>query len=298
MKKIEYIARSLSRSTKNVYENYVLNAIYQKVNNPELEIKTQENMQTSAGSNYRIDMYLPQLQIAIEIDEPFHSGQKDADIKRENEIKLQAIIEGYGNRINIDRIKITKETTLEELNAQIDILVDKINEKIRQKGKEFEWIDDKKKIERIEQRGFIKINDSFSTNYEVLNLVLNKNFKGYQRGAYFFGNSAIWFPVISKYDKKEDCVSSHRTWINYYSKNKQYIYEKSNDPIKQKDKKIKADEDLKNKAERIIFAKERDSFGKPVTIFVGVYIADGWDSQEQAERWEQKEIRLNIPIKI
>ena len=44
MNKLEYVARSLANGSKKVYETYVINAIYQKVNNPELEIQTQKNI--------------------------------------------------------------------------------------------------------------------------------------------------------------------------------------------------------------------------------------------------------------
>lgn len=40
MNKLEYVARSLSRGTNKKYETYVINAIYQKVANPNLIIET------------------------------------------------------------------------------------------------------------------------------------------------------------------------------------------------------------------------------------------------------------------
>ena len=46
MEKIEYICASLSKSCKNKYENYVVNAIYNRVNNTNLEIETQKNIKT------------------------------------------------------------------------------------------------------------------------------------------------------------------------------------------------------------------------------------------------------------
>ena len=36
MDKLEYVARSLSRGTNKKYETYVINEIYQKENNPNL----------------------------------------------------------------------------------------------------------------------------------------------------------------------------------------------------------------------------------------------------------------------
>lgn len=88
MNKFEYVARSLNRSNHNPFENYVVNAIYQKISNNELEIQTQESIKLSNGYTPRIDLYLPQLKIAIEVDEGYHQNeaQKEHDIWRENVI--------------------------------------------------------------------------------------------------------------------------------------------------------------------------------------------------------------------
>ena len=73
MDKLEYVARSLSRGTKKVYETFVINAIYQKVDNLNLEIVTQKEIKLKNGYSPLIDLYLPQLKIAIEVDEGYHS---------------------------------------------------------------------------------------------------------------------------------------------------------------------------------------------------------------------------------
>lgn len=80
MDKLEYVARQLSRGTNKVYENYVINAIYQKVNNPNLKIETQKEIVLDNGYRPLIDMFLPQLNIAIEVDERQHAGQKEHDL--------------------------------------------------------------------------------------------------------------------------------------------------------------------------------------------------------------------------
>ena len=80
MDKLECVARQLSRGTNKVYENYVINAIYQKVNNPNLKIETQKEIVLDNGYRPLIDMFLPQLNIAIEVDERQHAGQKEHDL--------------------------------------------------------------------------------------------------------------------------------------------------------------------------------------------------------------------------
>jgi len=54
------------------YENYVINAIWNKLNDPELKPVSQQYIQKPDGGHYFIDLYFPQLHIGVEIDEAHH----------------------------------------------------------------------------------------------------------------------------------------------------------------------------------------------------------------------------------
>lgn len=64
--KVEYVARSLSRGTHKKYETFIINEVYSRLNNPNLEIATQQHVVTKNDGTKYIDLYFPQLKIAIE----------------------------------------------------------------------------------------------------------------------------------------------------------------------------------------------------------------------------------------
>ena len=291
MNKLEYVARSLSKGVNKPLETYVINAIYQKVNNPELEIEVQKNIITLNNEQKRIDLYLPQLHIAIEVDEPYHNteNQKQSDKNREKNIQETVLRESPQNRIIFKRIK-AHSVTLEELNLQIDNLVEEIKTAISKK-KNFKWYSEEEKIEIIKQNGQITTNDTFSTNYQIINLVYNKSLKSWQRAGY----NKIWFPVLSYLDKNYNLTATD-SWVNYFDSSRDIIFEKSTNKTKQEKKIIEAEKDKQNKIERFVFVKEKDTFGKPIKRFAGIFVADGRDEDQQAERWRKKSTILEIPI--
>ncbi len=293
MTKLEYIARSLSRGTSKKYETYVVNAIYHRINDPQLEIVTQKHV-AAENKSYYIDLYLPQFNLAIEVDEWQHAGAQHgaSDKRRELDIIEESARKSVGGRSQVGRRK-AHDVTLDELNKQIDDTVNVIKAEISRRGK-LEWLYGAEKTEMIKKRGTITTTDCFETNRDIINIVYGKNLKGYQRAGY----KDLWFPVISECDPKTHTITSRAGWINYFHpKTQTIIYEKSNDPVKQEDKKRAAVTDAANKKTRIVFIKEKDEYGTYIKRFAGVFVAGGWDEKEQAEIWKLKDSEIKIPIK-
>ena len=293
MTKLQYVAHALSRGTNKKYETYVVNAIYQKVNDPQLEIITQKRVNVIGNKNYYIDLYLPQFKLAIEVDEGHHASNDHImhDKKREREIIEKSVKDTVGNLVQIHRIEVY-DVTLDELNAKIDELVSKIKERIAECGK-IEWLFGEERIERIKAAGVITTEDTFETNREIINLVYDKNLKGYQRASY----KELWFPVISEYDIAAKKQTSRAGWINYFDTSKDVIFEKSDDPVKQTDKKSASAKDKETGKTRIVFVREKDDMGISRKRFAGVFKADGWDPYNQAEKWKKITTELCIPLK-
>lgn len=294
MNKLEYIARSLSNGSKKVYETYVINAIYQKVNNVELEIETQKYIKTFNYEKRLIDLYLPQLRMAIEVDEGYHNSdvQIANDNQREQNIVKTAFRDSNGILIEFRRIKAFG-VSLDAINKSIDELVIEIKEKIK-KFRNFKWYYGEELVDLIKKRGKITTDDCFSTNAEIINLVYDRNIKSWMKGGY----KDLWFPVLSDYDEKSNARTSRASWINYFNPSKDIIFEKSNDSNKQEWKMKYTEVDTINKATRVVFVLEKDSFGKRRKRFAGVFMADGWDDYEQAERWKKISSELEIPRKL
>ncbi len=293
--KLEQVARQLSKGTKKKAETYVVNAIYHKVNNPELQIETQKGV-NYFGKRYLIDMYLPQLKIAIEVDEFYHqnSDQQLKDKGREREIEI-AVRQTLGNNVKFIRIPADiKSISLSEINNEIDRAVEYIKNRISEKPITWEEIDS---VAVCKERGSIKSEDRFYSNLDVVNLVYGLDLKGCQRALY----KDVWFPVISrhKFDKtnNRDYTTSAHGWINEFSPDKHVLYQRTE--IDNKQEKLKADvEKRKNSHERrYVFVKEYNAFGDLYRRFAGVFEASGWDDEQDAERWDLVSVVLNIPIK-
>ncbi len=292
MNKLEYVTRSLSRGTNKKYETYVINAIYQKINNPNLVIETQKEIKLENGYHPLIDLFLPQLNIAIEVDEGYHQNehQKEHDIWRENVINQKINQYCSADHIHFIRISVTSSDTLEEVNARIDEAANFIKDRIS--NIRLHWVTDDEIREKIRKRGSIRANDCFATNYDVINEVYGKHLKGWRRAGY----KLLWFPVISDRVHEENGVklSSRATWQNWYDGTGTIIYERSTDKRVNSDKKKRAINNFDDI--RIVFAKDRDSFGKRIQRFVGVVRSDGWDDVRDAQIWRIILKEIKIPL--
>jgi hypothetical protein len=71
---MEYLIKTLSRTSRKDYENYVINSIWTKLGNSEIEIVSQQyiNDPKDKRKHYFIDLYFPALKIGIECDEAHH----------------------------------------------------------------------------------------------------------------------------------------------------------------------------------------------------------------------------------
>jgi len=292
MDKLEYVARSLSRGTNKVYETYVINAIYQKVNNPNLIIETQKEIKLENGYRPLIDLFLPQLNIAIEVDEGYHASeaQHDHDIWREKSINSQISKPCIGNSILFERV-IAHDVSLEEINARIDEIVRLINSKIKSHTTPLVWKSKEELLEDIKKRGTIELDDCFDSNVQIINLVYNRNYSGWQKSTY----RLLWFPVIS--DKDDDgTLTSRASWQNFFNQTHSIIYERADNSSLNERKKEWALADKQNGIVRVVFVKDRDSFGKTRKRFAGVFVAAGWDDNLNAQIWRLERTRIKIPL--
>ena len=68
--KLVYLAKTLSRTKRKDFENYVVNAIWNRINDPRLVPVTQQFIKDQDGNHYN-DLYFPQLKIGVECDEGY-----------------------------------------------------------------------------------------------------------------------------------------------------------------------------------------------------------------------------------
>lgn len=74
MKKYNFIKKQLSKTNKKNDENYVVSRIWHLLNNPDVKMITQQYIVRDVETKtYALaDIYFPQINMIIEIDEPYH----------------------------------------------------------------------------------------------------------------------------------------------------------------------------------------------------------------------------------
>ena len=292
--KLDYVARCLSRGTQKKFETYVINAIYTKLNNSNLEIRTQQYVNTKEGRRF-IDLYFPQLKIAIEVDEGYHDNpwQKSQDKKRMDSIKLAVLtstILDDEKDIKFYRVPIVNNgvsISLEELNFMIDNIVKEINALILkyENNQQLIWnFDNDEKLDEIINRGYLNIGDSFSSMKDIL-YIFGKKVKGWQRCTY--KQKGVWSPTLSVEG------SDRAGWVNTITEDLTEIFESG---VKGKKSKTIGDVewDKCNNTKRIVFLKFKDALGNNGRRFIGVYVADRFDSNKQAEVWKRIETKCSL----
>ena len=291
--KLVYLTKTLSRTKRKDYENYVVNAIWNRINNPKLLPVTQQFIKDKEGNHYYIDLYFPQLKIGVECDEGYHNSKEQKILDAERELTIFDVLKQVDERDYIAlHVDVTK--SYDEVESQIDAHVATIKSKIEEIGIEDGW---KMQVsstgDNIEQnpsdiemyfrdKEYITIYDDvvFPSNKEVYNIILGQNYSyhlmhggepfrklyteyGYEEGTF------PWFPklTISRPTKKG--------YYNLLSKDGMEIYEYIDDPAQNMQR--KSEQKYIGK-QRVVFSQVKDSVTKVTGYrFVGFFIGDHYD---------------------
>jgi len=259
MTELEYIIKQISKTNKKNFENYVVTRIWHGINSTDIKFSTQQFV--SRPNGYALtDMFFPQFNLHIEIDEPHHIKQEKLDENREADI-----IQATNHRI--ERIKITDDINF--INKQIDKIVKEIID-LRIKGiadKTFKaWnLEEEFAPEFYIKKGYLDIeeNPAFRTILDASNC-LGQNYKGVQR-AFFkskvYDNYYLWFP---KFYENAD-------WDNKMIEEGKTIVEKC---------KIEGKKDtyykklINSSIKRIVFPRSIDNLGFVMYKFKGIFETD------------------------
>lgn len=216
MDKKEYIVNQLKRTFHKKYENYCITRIIHKLDNEYIQFITQQLFKRPDGKFALADLYFPQLNISVEIDEPHHLTQKEADkqrtldiIKADQEIrkKYTGIEDIILDPIEESRIEIREESSIEEINNEIDIVINKIELKISAMGDKFvPWKNVYEPASYYIKKGFIGKNDNakFKTIDEIGNE--SKKFIGVyslDKDKTLKENVRVWKKISNKIELKK-----------------------------------------------------------------------------------------------
>ncbi len=142
MEKIEYITNQFKKTFGKKYENYCISRIYALVGRDDFKIVTQQMFKRKDNNIALADLYLPQINMWIEVNEEHHKKRELEDAERTAEvielnkksekvkIKYDALNEVITSNIEKPYIIDVYDKSLEEINKQIYDKVKIINSRI------------------------------------------------------------------------------------------------------------------------------------------------------------------------
>ena len=275
MTKYNYIKRQISKTNKKNDENYVVTRIWHKLNNENIKFITQQYVVREDEKYALTDMFFPQINLHIEIDEGYHNDPIQEEKDKIREMDIISI-----TNHQVERIDVTKD--LQSIHERIDQVIELINIKVKDKGDKFiPWdIEKEHSPETYIEKGEIDARDNvaFHLIYEAANL-FGYNYKGYQRAATnhpYYDDVIIWFPKLYP---NED-------WENSINQDETIIREKNIDEIKNS---AHIEDVINNhRPKRIVFARVKDPLGFIMYKFKGVYELDKANSlKEKCTYWRR-----------
>jgi len=257
----EYYIRQISRTHNKGYENYVITRVITLLDDPTLKFVTQQAVKRrESGKRALTDLYFPQIDLHIEIDEGYHKAQREKDVERDADIVSVT---------SHDIRRIDASASLPDIHKQIYAVVADIRKRLQDRKNDRSFIpwDIEKEFDPAyyTQKGYIDIADkvAFRKMADACNC-FGHSYTGYQRGSavhLYESDARLWFPKL--YENED--------WDNQISDDDRTITERK--------KKIDAvpmrfDEIPWNGKRIFVFAHALDSLGKALYRFKGVFRFD------------------------
>lgn len=264
--KLEYLADSFSRTTKKKFEHYVITSIYQKIGNYELKPVTQQLVYSNTNANkyYYLDLYFPQINYGVEVDEPAHQREeyKASDLKRAEDILLAI-------KCKEEHVVIEESSSLEDINKQIDRIVDDVKKTINKLPNPLEWLSNEKLMEKaFQEKKISALDDIDFKNYTTIwekfsGIKLERNRKCYAKTRKLPGGYVLWVPKAKiTIDGK---TYGSKDWDNIINEDKTVLTEKGS---RRKPLTVGM---VNNGEKRAVFMHIRNEFKRDKVIFMGLF---------------------------
>lgn len=266
MTKAEYITNSLSKINHKKWELYVISRIIHKLDDLDIEFICQQHILLENSSAFA-DMFFPQFNIYLEINESHHSKNKNKIL---DEIRRLEILRAIGAKQYqiLTYIEVNEEVSdikLSALNTKIDEFVSYLRDekvKLLKKSLFKSWdFTNKYNPQKFIDLGYLDIEDnpSFKTHRDVLRCF------GYSKGHYQRGtwchpswiDKEVWFPRFVEHGIWRNVLSEDERMISETLLKKSIIDKHINSP--------------KRKHTKYTFAKTRDRLGTKLYRFVGEF---------------------------
>ncbi len=268
------MTRLFAKICKKKTETYVINRIWHQLNDDRVKFVVQQYIRKTQDKYALADLYLPQLNIFIEINEPFHKNNKEVD-----KIRNEEILQVTHSHLEI----IDCDNSIEVIHSQISEVVQKIKVAIKEQGNKFiPWDGGSTlSVEYHQRKGYLKIDDNeyIHTIDEAFAVFGAKaKHRGFLRvaGATIPNkeNWIVWCPN-----------SVHRIWSNELSDDGLAIreYNKANELLR----KEHVERFTSINQTRITFFRDEDELGFRFYRFAGIFEINKEKSiQENKCVWE------------
>lgn len=263
LNKKDYIVKQLKRTYKKEYENYVITRIWHLLNDLNIKIITQQYIKRSVDVDNSkkgfalADLYFPQFNLIVEVDEEHHLGNKLSDDARDRDVI---------NATNFKIERIDTSESIELIHEKIDSIVEYIRRYKMVKNIDDWDYENEFDIKKYLEKGNIDVKDNaiFRYSYHICNC-FGYNHKGWMKGGInhpLKDNVLIWFPKLYK----------HKDWDNQISLDEKYIFERNIDEKENKKTIKKWMNDPRSV--RYCFGQYKDNLGRMLYHFKGEYTLD------------------------
>lgn len=292
--KLDYMAR-LFRSIENKkFESYAIQRIWHLLDNVNVKFVVQQYFKREDDKYALTDLYLPQINLVVEIDEGQHTTDKNMLLDAERSRDIQAVNNAEILRLPLKNAEEDKWYSIMEFNDNISKVVDRIRQKIDEQGDNFRpWEGDVAFLpEFYKKKGYLAVSENeYVKNIDAAAAIFNTRAKhrGYLRAAGFAvpnkENCMVWLPA-----------SNNRLWNNQISEDGKFIFEYQKTDEEKRKKHVS--DILKNPEEnRITFFREKDKLGFNFYKFVGVFKLNVQETKKQNKCvWERCAERYELNV--
>lgn len=288
MSKDDYILRALSKISHKRWEHYIINRIFHKLNDPDLEFVCQQCIRKEghSGKIYLADLLFPQLKLYLEIDEAHHDSD---EAKMADGIRRLDIMEAIGF---IEKRIPAHNTTLDKINHLVDEFIVLVRDiKAQQKAQDMfhPWeYGTRYTAKKHIKAGVIEAGPyaAFRYHKDALQCFGYGDKGHHQSGSWrvpdtvvkaigLDGDVMVWFPRLYKAGE----------WDNSLSIDGDLITEKSLNPTRNYKETWRY---------RIVMAHSRDELNRTLYRFLGVFTQDEQLSSEGVNVFKRVDTRIKV----
>jgi hypothetical protein len=297
MTKTGYIHSSLRSISHKKWELFIVSRILQKLDDDEVEFVTQQLVRKPDGKRFLTDIYFPQFNIHLEVDERHHLDSVEMDRLREKDI-IQA------TEHSIKRIEIfdqsRNEKSLDEIRTQTDEFIEKIRVLKKEKQNDgsfapWDW-DYRFSSAPVIDRGYLAVADNVTFRHQIEALrCFGFKGKGWQKGVWNIQDGSrdkVWFPRLYRHFIWNNEISADGSTIRQYATNEEGRIHNA-----------KSLEDFAAKLSEgrwpenvIIFAKSKDSLGTNLLRYVGTFQVNLESSSEHFIQFDLLRTREDVRV--